>query len=288
MQIFSAGSNHLHSNPLWKSDDDVIWCSASGVHGPIIGEYVVMAILAHCHRYFSAVHNFQGIGRWPENWPGQIPPQREVYRQTIGIVGYGAIGRNIAKLLTGFNVDVITLNSTKKSTAEERRQKEEYTVPGTGDIPGDLPIRWYASTDPEEKKKFFEESDVVVVTAPYTPATKHLVDATALGHMKKTSLLVNIARGELIDQEAMVRALENKEIAGAALDVVTPEPYPADGDLLKKFNQKDDFERLIMTPHISGHTPVYNARVVEILEENLDRFKKGKTMLNVIDRKKGY
>jgi len=288
VQIFSAGSNHLHNNPLWKHEDDVIWCSASGVHGPIIAEYVVMAILAHCHRYFSAVHQFQGVGHWPKDWPRNIPPQREVYRQTIGIVGYGAIGRNTARLLTGFNVDVITLNSTKKSTKEERRQKEEYTVPGTGDILGDIPVRWYASTDPQEKKKFFEESDVVVVTAPYTPATKHLVDATALSQMKETSLIVNIARGELIDQEALIKVLKEKKIAGAALDVTTPEPYPADGELLTKLGSTEDRERLIMTPHISGHTPDYNRRVVAILEENLDRYKSGKTMLNVIDRKKGY
>jgi phosphoglycerate dehydrogenase-like enzyme len=114
------------------------------------------------------------------------------------------------------------------------------------------------------------------------------VDATAIGYMKKDSLIVNIARGELIDQEALIKALQEKRIAGAALDVVTPEPYPSDGELLTKFGQKDDMERLIMTPHISGHTPDYNLRVVDILEQNLDRLKKGKTLLNVIDRKKGY
>jgi phosphoglycerate dehydrogenase-like enzyme len=288
VQIFSAGSNHLHGDPLWKHEDDVTWCSASGVHGPIIAEYCVMAILALCHRYFSSVHYFQGTGCWPPNWPKPVPPQRELYGQTIGIVGYGAIGRNTAKLLTGFNVDIITLNSTKKSTPEERRQKEEYTVPGTGDIPGDIPVRWYASTDPEEKKKFFEESDVVIVTAPYTPATKHLVDATALSRMKETSLIVNIARGELIDQDALIQVLQEKKIAGAALDVVTPEPYPSDGDLLKKFGGTDDRERLIMTPHVSGHTPDYNLRVVDILEQNLARMKKGEALLNVINRKKGF
>jgi phosphoglycerate dehydrogenase-like enzyme len=115
------------------------------------------------------------------------------------------------------------------------------------------------------------------------------VDATALGHMKKTSLLINIARGELVDQEALVAVLERKEIGGAALDVFTPEPYPADGDLLKKgLGGKDDRERLVLTPHVSGHTTEYNKRVIEILQENLKRLDKGKTLLNLIDRKKGY
>jgi phosphoglycerate dehydrogenase-like enzyme len=290
VQIFSAGSNHLQDHPLYKwKYNEVKWCSASGVHGPIIGEYVVMAILTHFHRYLSGINSFQGSGHWPKKWPARVTPQqKELLHQTVGIVGYGAIGRNLARLLTGFNVNVTTLNSSKKSTPEQRRQKEEYTPPGTGDIPGDIPSKWYSSNDAEEKKTFFETADVVVVTAPYTPATKHLVDATALGQMKKTSLIVNIARGELIDQEALVKALENKEIGGAALDVMTPEPYPEDGDLLTKFGKDDDRERLIMTPHISGHTDKYTERVMAILEENLDRLEKGTTLLNVIDREKGY
>jgi len=86
-------------------------------------------------------------------------------------------------------------------------------VPGTGDIPGNIP-RWYSSNDAEEKKNFFEESDVVVVSAPYTPATKQLVDAKSIGYLKKMELIVNIARGKLIEQDALVKALERKEIGG--------------------------------------------------------------------------
>jgi phosphoglycerate dehydrogenase-like enzyme len=289
VQLFSAGTNHLVNHPLWKWKlDEVKWCSASGVHGPIIGEYVVMAVLTHFHRYISAIDSFQGSGHWPGNWPNHFPPQKELYSQTVGIIGYGAIGRNVGRLLSGFHVNIITLNSSRKSTPEERRQKPEFTVPGTGDIPGDIPTKWYSSNEPDDKKKFFEEADVVVVTAPYIPSTRHLVDATALGYMKKTSLIVNIARGELIDQDALIEALEKKEIGGAALDVVTPEPYPSDGALLTKFGKKDDRERVVLTPHISGHTDRYTVRIVAILKENLDRLLEGKTLLNLIDRRKGY
>jgi phosphoglycerate dehydrogenase-like enzyme len=288
VQLFSAGANHLSDLPLWKwKSDQVKWCSASGVHGPIVAEYVIMAVLTHFHRYITAIESFQGSGHWPINWPNHMSRQKELYHQTVGIIGYGAIGRNVAKLLTGFNVNVITLNSSKKSTPEERRQKEQFTVPGTGDIPGDIPSKWYSSKDKEEKKKFFEEADIVVVAAPYTAATKHLVDATALGYMKKTSLIVNVARGELIDQDALIKALEKKEISGAALDVMTPEPYPSDGALLK-FGKKDDRERVVLTPHISGHTEKYTERVFEILEENLNRLEQGKTLLNLVNRRKGY
>ena len=287
VQCFSAGVNHLHELPLYKWKlDEVKWCSASGVHGPIIGEYVVMVILAHFHKFMSSVELFQGSKEWPADWT--FVPQKELYRRTVGIVGYGAIGRNIARLLTGFNVDVITLNSTQKKTREERRQKEEFTVPGTGDIPGDIPKEWYSSNHPEDKTRFFAESDVVVVTAPYTPATKHLVDAAALKAMKQHAVIVNIARGELIDQDALVAALKNKKIGGAMLDVVTPEPYPKDGPLLTDLPDEGDRERLIMTPHISGHTEKYHGRVLEILVENLARLESGETLLNLIDRRKGY
>jgi len=286
VQLYSAGVNHLIDSPLWKWKlDEVKWCSASGVHGPIIGEYVVMAILTHFHRYISAIDSFQGAGHWPDKG---LDRQKELYQQTVGIVGYGAIGRNVAKLLTGFNVKIITLNSSRKSTPEERHQKKEFTVPGTGDIPGDIPSKWYSSAIPEDKRRFFEDADVVVISAPYTPATKHLVDAKALGSMKKTSLVVNISRGELIDQDALIKALKNKEIGGAALDVVTPEPYPAGGALLTKFGKKDDRERLVLTPHISGHTDRYTERVMKILQENLNRLEKGKTLMNWVDRRKGY
>jgi len=288
VQLSSAGVNHLWNLPLYKWRlDDVKWSSASGVHGPIIGEYVVMSILAHFHKYFSAVEGFQGKGAWPKDRVF-MPIQKELYSKTVGIVGYGAIGRNVARLLTGFNVDIITLNSSKKHTPEERRQKEEFTVPGTGDIPGDIPVAWYSSADPSEKSKFFSESDAVVIAAPYTPATYHLVDSVSLKAMKKTAVIVNIARGELIDQDALVTALKNKEIGGAMLDVVTPEPYPKDGPLLTDFPDPDDRERLVLTPHISGHTEKYNERVLEILLENLGRLERGETLLNLIDRRKGY
>jgi phosphoglycerate dehydrogenase-like enzyme len=288
VQTISAGTNHLHNHPLWTGPSPVQWINASGIHGPVIGEYVVMAILAHFHRYMSAVHSFQGVGHWPRNWPSQ-KPVRELYNRTVGIVGYGAIGRNIARLLTGFHVSVITLNSTRKNTAEERRQKEEYTVPGTGDISGDIPANWFCSADQAEKDEFFALADVIVVTAPYTPATKHLVDAKALQAMKSTALVVNIARGELIDQDALVQALKNREIGGVALDVITPEPYPDDGALLTEFEKTgEDLDRVILTPHVSGSTDQYAVRIVDILYENLARLDAGFPLLNLVDRKKGY
>jgi phosphoglycerate dehydrogenase-like enzyme len=289
VQLFSAGSNHMHGHPLWQYRiDKVKWSSASGVHGPIIGEYSVLAILAHKHRYLSSIHSLQGVGHWPKKWPGSFEPVDELYGQTIGIVGYGAIGRNTARLLTGFHVNVITLNSSSKTTPEQRRQTDSFTVPGTGDEAGEIPSEWYSASIPEEKKRFFEESDVIVVTAPYTPATKHLIDATALSQMKKTALIVNIARGELIDQDALVKALQNHDIAGAALDVFTPEPYPKDGPLLKDFDLEKDRDRLLLTPHVSGHTKQYAARVFDILKVNLERLEKGLEPVNLIDRTKGF
>jgi phosphoglycerate dehydrogenase-like enzyme len=203
----------------------------------------------------------------------------------VGIIGYGSIGRNIAKVLSGFNVKIITLNSKKKITQAEKSQVDlGYLISGTGDPLGEFPLKWYSSGDFEEKKKFFEQSDVVVVVAPYKPSTKHLVDAEAIRQMKKTAFIVNVARGELIDQDALIKALKNKAIGGAALDVVTPEPYPSDGALLTEFTSKEDREMLVLTPHVSGYTDKYVRRVVEIFCENVNRLENGKPLVNFVDR----
>ena len=289
VQLFSAGSNHLHSHPLWNdtTNPSVKWCSASGVHGPIIAEYVIMAILTHQHRYLSSIQSFQRVGHWPVNWPGDsFGPRRELYGKTVGIVGYGAIGRNIARLLTGFGVSVVTLNSTRKVAPEEKRQRDDYTVPGTGDVNGEIPMTWYSSSDKQEKAEFFKRSDIVVVTAPFTPTTKHLINCESLKQMKPTSLLINIARGELIDQEALVTALQTHEIGGVALDVFTPEPYPSTGPLLT-FNSEEDLDRVILTPHISGHTDQYALRIIDILTQNFHRLQHKLPLLNLINKTKG-
>jgi glyoxylate reductase len=151
---------------------------------------------------------------------------REVHGATLGIVGYGRIGREVAKRADGFEMKVLTAGST-----------------------GGLDT-------------VLTESDFVSLHAPLTPATHHLIDADALSRMRPTAILINTARGGLIDQAALAQALNAGTIAGAALDVTDPEPLAADDPLLRAPN-------LIVTPHIGSATQVARERMAELAVDNL-------------------
>ena len=130
-------------------------------------------------------------------------------------------------------------------------------------------------------KEMLAESDYVAVCLPLTPETRHIISDAEFKAMKSTAYIINIGRGPLIDQEALIRALDAKEIAGAGLDVVTPEPLPKDSRLW-------DFENVIFSPHISGGMEDYMERATDIFCENLKRYLEGKRLINIIDKKKGY
>jgi phosphoglycerate dehydrogenase-like enzyme len=125
------------------------------------------------------------------------------------------------------------------------------------------------------------ESDFVVSTLPGTAATRHLIDAAVLGAMKPTAVLVNIGRGAVIDEAALIDVLRAGAIAGAALDVFEEEPLPADSPLWSLPN-------VIVTPHVSGNSDRYDEMVTDVFVENLARYLDGRPLLNVLDRARGY
>jgi glyoxylate reductase len=153
----------------------------------------------------------------------------DVYGATLGVIGFGRIGRAVADRAKGFAMRVLSTN---------------------------------ASSSDEDLNALLEQSDFVSVHAPLTPDTHQLIDTAALERMKPTAILINTARGELVDQEALARALRGGAIAGAALDVTVPEPLPADDPLLKAPN-------LIVTPHIGSATITARERMAELAVDNL-------------------
>jgi glyoxylate reductase len=167
-------------------------------------------------------------GNWQTWEPGRYLGA-DVYGATLGIIGFGRIGRAVAERADGFSMRV--LHTTSSSTK------------------GDL-------------DELLGESDFVSVHAPLTPETHHLIGAHAMARMKSSAILINTARGELVDQEALARALEDKLIAAAALDVTTPEPLPADDPLL-------DAPHLILTPHIGSATRTAREKMADLAVENL-------------------
>jgi phosphoglycerate dehydrogenase-like enzyme len=269
VQLMSAGADHAMKRPL-VSDTEVVVTTASGIHASPIGEYCMAMILATAYEVprFLAL---QARAEW-------LAPDRYVPRtlrgQTIGIVGYGSIGRELARLAAGFGMRVVAVKRDPAAMAESGG----FTMPGTGDPAGAIPAAVYA---PEQLAAAVAECDFVVSTLPGTPATRHLIDAAVLDAMKPTAVLVNIGRGAVIDEEALIAALADGRIAGAALDVFTEEPLPPEHPLWALPN-------VIATPHISGNSDRYDAMVTDVFVENLARYLDGRPLVNVLDRALGY
>jgi phosphoglycerate dehydrogenase-like enzyme len=268
IQGASSGVNHLHGTPLWESD--VMLTSANGVHAIQIGEYSITMILAHFH-HLRTLFRAQDNADWIKGSENLVRP-RELRDMTIGIVGYGAIGRETARLASAFGMRVL---ATKRPTSSAHY--DGWMPEGTGDPDGTIPERYYSM---QELPELLAQSDAVVLTLPLTEATRHVIGKAELAVMQPHALLVNIGRGPLIDQDALIEVLQNKQIGGAALDVTTPEPLPSDSPLWK-------LDNIIITPHISGLTNK-ERRILDLFAVNLRRYIEGQPLINLVNRAEGY
>lgn len=200
-------------------------------------------------------------------WDRSAVFQREIRGLTVGIWGYGGIGRETARLARqlGLRVHVLT-----RSGVGPRRNV--FTVSGTGDPAGLLPDRTFTAG---EEQAFLAELDFLIVALPLTRATEGLIGERELRSLPRTAFVLNPARGPIIQQPALLRALEEKWIAGAALDTHYQYPLPPEHPLWR-------FPNVILTPHIAGSSlsPRFNERLWEIFSLNLERFASGLPLLN--------
>lgn len=269
VQLHSAGINHLTNHPILASDIRIT--TASGIHAVPIGEFAITMMLALARRVPRMVRMQDG-GEWAkERWKTFLGI--ELRGQTLGIVGYGSIGREAARIAkNGFAMRVLAM------TRSGNKQDRGYAEPGVGDPEGKLPDAWFTR---EQLRDVLAQSDFVLVSAPLTDETRRMIGERELHTMKPTAFIVNIARGEIIDEGALVRALEEHWIAGAGLDVFAQEPLPAESELWK-------LENALIAPHVSGATPHYDDRAVELFCENLRRYLQGEELLNLVDKEKRY
>ena len=282
IQGMSAGLEHFIDAPYFKevldSGNNVTVCSASGIHCTKIGEYILMQTLSMYMRLpFLLSHaKKQSWNRTVYVPAGQLAGTPELRGKTIGIIGYGCIGRETARLAKAFGMEIIVATSSGKRTPGNG-----FVIEGTGDQEGVLPRAWFSTSDPDALKRFMEEVDVLVLACPLTQVTRHIVSAESIRHLKASVIVINIARGGLIDHQALMRALEEDRIGAACLDVTDPEPLP-DGHPL--WTAKNCF----VTPHIAGATEYYAQRCVELLDVNIQRWKSGEKVLNPVNLSKGY
>jgi len=268
VQLHSAGADHLLGRPIMASD--LLITTSSGIHATPIAEYVFASILAYRWRvpHWTAC---QRQARWPSGrW--ELYARPELRGSTLGILGYGSIGREVGRLGQAFGMRVLAL---RRSAG---RAEQGYAVPGTGDPDGTIPERFYP---PEALHEMLAECDYVVVALPLTPDTHHLIAEAELRAMKPSAYLVNIARGAIVDEAALVRALREGWIGGAGLDVFEQEPLPADSPLWA-------LENVLLSPHVAGFTPHYDRRAAALFAENLRRYLAGEPLLNLVDRARGY
>ncbi|MBN1203029.1 MAG: D-2-hydroxyacid dehydrogenase [Anaerolineae bacterium] len=268
-----AGVDHLIRMPIMQSED-VTLTTTSGIHATNIAEYAFMMMLALGHR-LPEMLAMQREARWPsggEEYRALRP--LELRGSTIGIVGYGSIGREIARVARLFSMEVL---ATKRDVRHPS-DSGSYVIPNTGDPEGTCFDRLYP---PEALNTMVRECDFVVITVPLTDATRLMFGADAFEAMKETAYLVNVGRGGVVDEEALLHALQTGQIAGAAMDVFAAEPLPADSPLWQLPN-------LLISPHISGQTADYNDKAAALFVENVRRYAEGKSLLNVVDLAAGY
>jgi phosphoglycerate dehydrogenase-like enzyme len=252
-----AAAVHLLMSPELVASDVVV-TNARDVHGPVVAEHALALMLALAKRLPSAMR-YQQRHTWAQTelW-SEKPSPREIAGATLAVVGLGSIGREVARRASALGLRVLAVREHREKGAE------------SAEVFG-----------PDDLDRVLAQADFVVLAAPLTPQTEGLINAARLAAMKRDAYLINVSRGPLVDEAALVEALRSGRIAGAALDVFEPEPLPADSPLW-------DVENLLITPHTAAVTERLWERHYDLLAENLRRYLAGEPLLGLVDKHRGY
>ncbi len=271
IQVNSAGVNHALDHSIVQAED-IIVTTTSGIHASNMAQYCLMTMLMFNYKMRLAF-DLQSRAEWPAEAHGVFSPI-DMDSQTVGIVGYGSIGRELARICSAIGMTVL---ATKRDISRTE-ELNAFIMPGLGDPTGDIPDRIYPADTITSMAK---DCDYLVVTAPHTDDTEHLVDDDVFAAMKNSAVLVNVSRGAVVDEKALITALSAGVIAGAALDVFEEEPLPSASPLW-------NLDNVIITPHLSGFTRDYHKKAALVFKENLRRYLENDPLLNQLDRAKGY
>lgn len=252
VHVMTAGIDQLPIEAL--NERQILVTNVKGIHAIQMAEYTFAALL-QITRSLKELSKAEREHRWASDCR-----VTELWGQTLGIIGVGAIGKEIARRAKVFGMTTHGVNTDGR------------TVEHIDEM--------FSMTDLEQ---LLVASDFVVLTVPLLPNTRHLMNAETLQLMKPSAYLINIARGPVVDEEALIHVLHEKRIAGAVLDVFEQEPLPPDHPFWT-------MENVTVTPHISGRSPLYMTRAVEVFANNLTHFSDGNLdrMHNVIDLAKRY
>jgi phosphoglycerate dehydrogenase-like enzyme/glyoxylase-like metal-dependent hydrolase (beta-lactamase superfamily II) len=257
VQAFSAGVEHLVAIPELAGNDSVVLTNMKAMFGPTIADHA-FAMLLSLTRSLPFFDALKAEGKWGRG-NGALPETGELRGRTMLVVGLGGIGTQVAERAHAFGMRVVALD------------------------PRAAPPPYFVARieKPEGLHALLPEADVVAVCCPLTPKTTGLLGRKEFSLVKPGAILINIARGRIVDTEALLEALKSGRLSGAGLDVTDPEPLPTDHPLWKVPN-------VVLTPHVAGLSPGARARTRALFVENLRRFGAGLPMLNVVDKKAGY
>lgn len=250
IQLFSVGIDQLPKQKV-REKGIIVTNNRSGFSIPM-GEWIVMKIL-ELLKNSKGFYDKQREKKWQPD-----STLLELYNKTVCFIGTGSIALEAAKRLQGFGVNITGINSTGR--------RAEY----------------FNSCHPMKEMSYaLSQADVVVISIPYTKETHHLINDDSINTIKKGAYLINIARGSIIRETALIEALRNGNIHGAALDVFAEEPLSAESPLWEMGN-------VIITPHNSWISEMRTERRYNIVYENLRRYINGEALLNIVDIEKGY
>ncbi|MFL6387011.1 MAG: D-2-hydroxyacid dehydrogenase [Terriglobales bacterium] len=253
----AAAVHQLMYPELIKSS--VALTNSTGVHGPVVAEHAITLLLALAKRLPQAMQ-YQAKHEWSQNqlWQGS-PRPREVADSTVLVVGMGSIGREFAARAKALGMRILAIRENPAKGLDGAD-----AVYGSAQIDDVLP-----------------QADYVLLCTPVTPATTGIMNAARLNKMKPDSYLINVARGPLIDEAALLDTLQHRRIAGAALDVFNQEPLPADSPFWS-------LDNIIITPHTAAVTDRLWERHYRLIVDNMKRFLAGERLLNEVDKTRGY
>lgn len=263
-------------------NSDIIVTNSSRVHGPVVAEHVV-ALIMSLARCIPSVVRYQEKHIWSQqNLWNNRPRPREIAGATLGIVGLGTIGTYVARHASALGMRIVaTREHPEKGLPNFLTDK----TPGAAPFPeGDGANHKQSGNEvfgPDQVDRLLEQSDYVLLSAPLRPNTRALINAGRLAKMKPDACLINVARGALIDQTALVDALRKRKIGGAALDVFETEPLPPESPLW-------DLPNVLITPHSGAITEQLWDRHYAHISENLRRFIAGAPLIGVVDKQEGY
>ncbi len=256
IQVYSAGVDRYRFPELRNSDITLTNCKI--IQGPEIADHALALLLALTRRLHLLIP-MRTKQEWARTEFRGARRPIELNGKTALIIGLGGIGTQIAQRAAAFGMKVLAVD------------------------PKDIPYLSFIekTVPPDQLHELLPRADVVFMSAPHTPESEGMMGATEFDMMKKGSYFIAVSRGKTYSKSALVKALDEKRLAGAGLDVTDPEPLPK-GDPLW------EFENVVITPHIAGQSDQIWERRMAVLKENARRFTEGSTLINIVDKQKGY